>query len=71
MLTLMDEITRATLDRYRRQLEVYAHLVEERTGHKVSRMHLHYPKEENGNPNITFNKNEDTINQTIGLLIRL
>jgi len=60
-----DQITRATLDRYRRQLEVYAHLVEERTEHKVSKMHLHYPKEENGNPNITFNKNEDTINQTI------
>ncbi len=27
-------ITINTLDRYRRQLEVYAHLVEERTGHK-------------------------------------
>lgn len=60
-----DEITRGTLDRYRRQLEVYAHLVEERTGHKVSKMHLHYPKEENGSPYITFNKNENTINKTI------
>lgn len=60
-----DTITKNTLDRYRRQLEVYAHLVEERTGHKVSKMHLHYPKVQNGNPNITFNKNEHTINKTI------
>jgi DNA helicase-2/ATP-dependent DNA helicase PcrA len=60
-----DNRTKGTLDRYRRQLEVYAHLVEERTGYKVSKMHLHYPKEENGNPNITFNKNERTINKTI------
>ncbi|MEI2715478.1 MAG: hypothetical protein V9E98_00510 [Candidatus Nanopelagicales bacterium] len=31
---------RLKLDRYRRQLEVYAHLVEERTGQKVSKTHL-------------------------------
>jgi DNA helicase II / ATP-dependent DNA helicase PcrA len=60
-----DELTRNTLDRYRRQLEVYAHLVEERTGHKVSKMHLHYPKVESANPNITFNMNENTISKTI------
>jgi DNA helicase-2/ATP-dependent DNA helicase PcrA len=60
-----DVITKNTLDRYRRQLEVYAHLVEERTGHKVSKMHLHYPKVQNGSPYITFNKSEHTINKTI------
>lgn len=60
-----DELTRGLLDRYRRQLEVYAHLVEERTGHKVSKMHLHYPKEENSSPYITFNKNEHTISKTV------
>lgn len=60
-----DDLTRAILDRYRRQLEVYAHLVEERTGHTVSKMHLHYPKEENGSPYITFNKNSSTISHTI------
>ena len=60
-----DELTRTTLDRYRRQLEVYAHLVEERTGHTVSKMHLHYPKEENGSPYITFNKNNSAIHHTI------
>jgi DNA helicase II / ATP-dependent DNA helicase PcrA len=58
---------RQTLAQYRRQLEVYAHLVEERTGHKVSRMHLYYPKEEEGNPYITFNANKDNIQHTISI----
>lgn len=58
---------RQTLAQYRRQLEVYAHLVEERTGHKVSRMHLYYPKEEDGNPYITFNANKDNIQYTISI----
>lgn len=42
------------LERYRRQLHIYAHLVEERTGQKVSRMHLYYTGEENGVPTITY-----------------
>jgi len=60
-----DAYTSNTLDRYRRQLEVYAHLVEERTGEKVSKMHLYYPKEEDSSPYISFKKNEDTISNTI------
>ena len=40
---------REKLDRYRRQLEVYAHIVEQRTGEQVSRMHLYYTSEEDGN----------------------
>jgi DNA helicase-2/ATP-dependent DNA helicase PcrA len=62
-----DEKVRKTLAQYRRQLEVYAHLVEERTGYKVSKMHLYYPKEENANPNITFNANKDNIKHTISI----
>lgn len=62
-----DEKTRQTLHQYRRQLEVYAHLVEERTGQKVSRMHLYYPKEEDGSPYITFNSNKDNIAHTISV----
>lgn len=42
------------LERYRRQLHIYAYLVEERTGHKVSQMHLYYTGEEDGNPMITY-----------------
>ncbi len=60
-----DPIARRRLQQYRRQLEVYAHLVEERTGHKVSKMHLYYPKEEEGNPHITFPSNKHNIDATI------
>lgn len=42
------------LEQYRRQLHIYAHLIEERTGQKVSKMHLYYTGEENGVPTITF-----------------
>ncbi len=53
------------LYRYRRQLEVYAHLVEERTNYKVSKMHLYYTGEKDSNPYITFEKNKSVISQTI------
>jgi len=56
---------REKLDLYRRQLEVYAHIVEERTGQTVSKMHLYYTSEESGNPNITFPKNNQSIEVTI------
>ena len=57
---------RDKLDRYRRQLEVYAHIVEERTGQQVSRTHLYYTGEEAGNPYITFRPDEGSIPRTIG-----
>lgn len=60
-----DPIVRRRLNQYRRQLEVYAHLVEERTGHKVSKMHLYYPKEEEGNPHITFPASPHNIAATV------
>lgn len=60
-----DEITRKMLEQYRRQLEVYGHLVEERTGHKVSRLHLYYPKEESGSPYVTFEYEKNHIDETI------
>lgn len=53
------------LERYRRQLEVYAHIVEERTGQQVSKTHLYYTSEETGNPYITFDKDSASINTTI------
>lgn len=53
------------LERYRRQLEVYAHIVEERTGQQVSKTHLYYTSEETGNPYITFEKDSSSINATI------
>ncbi|KYD11052.1 hypothetical protein B4102_0112 [Heyndrickxia sporothermodurans] len=50
---------------YKRQLEVYAHLVEERTGQQVSKMHLYYTGEENSNPYVTFPKDTKAIDKTI------
>lgn len=42
------------LERYRRQLNVYAYLVEQRTGLKVSRMHLYFTAEDDAGPYITY-----------------
>lgn len=53
------------LNQYRRQLEVYAHLIEERYGQRVSKMHLYYTKEENGSPYISFPSNKENIHKTI------
>ena len=53
------------LRQYQRQLEVYAHLVEERTGQRVSRMHLYYTGETSGNPYVSFEKNDKAIQRTI------
>ena len=58
---------RGKLERYRRQLEVYAHIVEERTGLTVSRTHLYYTSEAEGNPYITFSKDRRSIEQTIAV----
>ena len=60
-----DERKRQQLNQYRRQLEVYAYLIEQRYGHKVSAMHIYYPKEENGNPRITFKYQQKNIENTI------
>jgi len=53
------------LDRYRRQLEVYAHIVEQRTGQQVSKTHLYYTGEDTGSPYITFDKDSRSIGNTI------
>ncbi|RCX08643.1 ATP-dependent helicase [Extensimonas vulgaris] len=59
------EKDRDRLRQYQSQLEVYAHLVEERTGQKVSRMHLYYTGEDGGNPYVSFAKDDRTIGKTI------
>jgi DNA helicase-2/ATP-dependent DNA helicase PcrA len=60
-----DAEDREKLERYQRQLEVYAHIVEERTGKTVSKTHLYYTSEETGNPYITFEKDAGSIDKTI------
>lgn len=50
---------------YKRQLEVYAHLVEEKYNTKVSKMHLYYTGETDSEPKITFNKQQSHIDSTL------
>lgn len=60
-----DPFKRKMLQQYRRQLEVYAYIIEQRTGQRISKMHLYYPKEESGNPRISFNYIPDYVANTI------
>jgi len=53
------------LEHYRRQLQVYAHLVEERTGQKVSKMHLYYTGEQSGIPTISYPYQKTAVDATI------
>jgi len=59
------EKMRARLEQYRRQLHIYAHLVEERTGKKVSKMNLYYTGEESGVPTISFPYTKSAIEGTM------
>lgn len=53
-------------DRYRRQLQVYAHLVEAKTGQRVSKMSLYYTGEADGDPMVTFPYVQSDVATTIG-----
>lgn len=59
------ENEREKIEQYRRQLEVYAHIVQERTGYKISKLHLYYTGETNGIPTISFDKKNSSIDKTI------
>ena len=56
---------REKLRRYRRQLEIYAHIIEQRYGEKVSKMHLYYTGVDDGNPFISYDYNRTAIDKTI------
>lgn len=53
------------VEHYRKQLEIYAYLVEKRYGKKVSRMHLYYTNCRNDNPLVTFAYSISAIDSTI------
>ena len=53
------------LSRYRRQLQIYAHLLKEKRGVEVSRMSLYYTGEETGDPKITYNPETTDFEKTI------
>lgn len=59
------EKMQARLEQYRRQLHIYAHLVEERTGQKVSKMHLYYTGEDDGVPTISYPYKKSAVEGTI------
>lgn len=56
---------RYLLDRFRRQLEIYAHLVEERHGLEVSGMRLYCTGEEGSVPTYTFPYKRASVNATM------
>lgn len=60
-----DLMTSKQAERYRRQLEVYAHLVQERTGKTVTRMHLYYTGEETTDPIVSFDNSKKSVTKTI------
>lgn len=59
------EKDRQRIENYRRQLHIYAYLIEQRTGLKVSRMNLYYTAEENSNPIISFPYTKSAIEGTV------
>mgnify|MGYP001120269519 CR=1 FL=1 len=62
---------RHILERYRRQLEIYAHLVEQRHGLEVSAMNLYYTGEESGVPTYRFPYERTSVSATIQEVDRL
>lgn len=53
------------LESYRRQLHLYAHLVQQRTGETVSKMHLYYTGEEDSNPQLTWDYSPSAVEATM------
>lgn len=52
-------------ERYKKQLQVYAHLVEEKTGSKVDKLTLYYTGENEKSPVVSFPYNKDDVESTI------
>ena len=53
------------VDHYKKQLEIYAYLIEKRYGKKVSRMHLYYTSTMEGDPIISFKWSRNAVDETI------
>lgn len=56
---------KARVDVYLNQLRLYAHLVNERTGQKVSKMHLYYTGDESGDPFLSIDADSVSIDATV------
>lgn len=55
----------AQVEHYRKQLEIYAYLISERYKKNVSRMHLYYTNEAEGNPLVTFEYSKNCVDKEI------
>lgn len=53
------------INKVRSQLEIYSYLFEKRYGIKVDSMKVYYTGEKNGNPYVTFRKNDAHIKETL------
>lgn len=53
------------LEGYKKQLQIYAYLIEQKMDKKVSKMHVYYTGEKNGVLTISFLNKKEDINQTI------
>ena len=60
-----DPEAKKTLELYRRQLHIYAHLVEQRTGQKVSRMNLYFTGENDSVPVISYSYSPTAVQGTL------
>jgi len=60
-----NEKDREKLKRYKRQLEIYAHIVQGKYGKPVSKMHLFYTGTEDGSPFVSYDFNSKSIAKTI------
>ena len=55
---------RQRIQNYHRQLEVYAHIVEEKFGKKVSKLHLYYTRAENESPYVSWDYSTVSVQKT-------
>ena len=55
----------ARVANYRRQLEVYSRIVEEKFGKRVSKMHLYYTRVEGESPYVTWDFNPERVEGTL------
>lgn len=58
-------LERERVDRYRRQLEVYGHIIQERMGVAVSKLHLYYTGEKEGSPYVSFPMDQVSVIRTV------
>lgn len=59
------ESDRDKIERYRRQLQLYAYIVEQKLGLSVSRMHIYYTGENDGIPTISYDNRASDLVKTI------